>query len=106
MSTIQRTETMCDFCGHAGPYTRSEDFTRLGDFDFCRWCADGERKAWMESGGHRVTFREGRGWDCGCGMSTDRWAVGSLRVLTLPAVLAVLPRFDNATASMHFEGRF
>lgn len=95
----------CDFCGYGGEYTRPEDFHPVGDVDLCRWCANGKASRWVESGGHRVTFREGGGWDCDCGMSTDQWRVQSVRILTAPRVLAALPSFDNASATQHLEGR-
>lgn len=101
----QVTQTSCDFCGYGGPYTRPEDFHQVGNVDLCRWCANGRALASLGSGGHEVTFREGGGWDCSCGMNTDRWPVQSLRILTAPNVLAALPSFDNATATQHVEGR-
>ena len=105
MSTFQRIETRCDFCDCGGPYSEPHDFQQIDGLNFCRWCAQGEPIAWTSSGGHEVTFREAGGWDCDCGMSTDRWRVQSVRILTPPRVLAALPNFDRATAYLHTGGR-
>lgn len=99
------TETHCDFCNYGGAYTRPEDFRTIDGIDLCRWCANGGQYRAVSSGGHTVTFREGGGWDCDCGLNTDQWRVQSVRILTPPRVLAALPSFDNATATQHVEGR-
>src|SRR4051812_24952706 len=72
MTTIQRTETRCDFCGYGGPYSDESGFTRAGApdeaIDLCRWCATPAYRpgARTSCGQHDVTVVEG-GWDCSCG---------------------------------------
>ena len=95
----------CDFCRHGGPLSRPEDFTRFGDVDLCKWCSDAAPLRAMESGGHRVTFREGGGWECSCGFNTARRAVQALLILTPARVREALPNVDRATAILHTDGR-
>lgn len=83
----------CDFCGYGGAYTRSEDFTKHNGFDLCRWCADTTKRAWTETGGHRVTFSQaGNDWICSCGERYVR-----------PLFPSMVPDPVLATASRHLS---
>ena len=93
----QVTQVTCDLCGHGGPYADVASFLTVGTVDLCKWCSDPNRKAWLESGGHRVTF-DGLSWECSCGARSWQLA-GFVR----PEVAAAIPHIPNATAHLHIS---
>ena len=111
MSTAQRIETRCDFCGYGGAYTEPQDFTRAGlpgeEVDLCRRCATPA----YESGSvtaclhHEVTIGE-KSWSCICGETfTDS---GSVAVKGWPffvpsRIRRAVPDLTTATAIHHAQ---
>jgi hypothetical protein len=91
----------CDLCGYGGAFSRPEDFTCRGGFDFCRWCCFEGTHGTLSSGGHAVEL-DGGSWQCSCG-TTYGFVVSMLRLhgVGLAVMDAVPGTLAGATASLH-----
>ena len=96
--------TTCDLCGYGGAYSRPEDFTKRGGFDFCLWCAGDKAETQMSCGRHTATFiADGAAWACTCG-STYGGVVAMLRLRGVPlVVMDAVPNLARATALAHVQ---
>lgn len=106
MSSTKVTVTRCDLCGYGGAWSAPEDFRPIAAgttaIDLCRWCADDTPRAWVESGGHRVSFGSDS-WQCSCGAVYGSVVLRLRMNATPPYVLDAVPSLANATAHIHIE---